>query len=82
MKYLIRLVVPSINASFEILIPDFLLIRDISALLSVGVAELSGNTYVPSGEESLCMEQWNHPLDGQRTLLDYGIGHGDTLYLI
>lgn len=82
MKYLIRLIVPSITASYEILVPDSLPIKDVVSLLSAGVAEMSGKTYMSSGEESLCMAEKERPLDEQRTLADYGIGHGDTLYLI
>lgn len=53
-KLLITLDVASISQSFEVLVPDFLKIKELIPLFVKIAEELSGNMYQSSGTEFLC----------------------------
>jgi len=81
-KTLIWLEVPAVGGEYEIYVPGFLTVRELTQLLSEAAAELSGHLYVPSGSEMLCARDRNILLDENRTLPDYGIGDGDHLVML
>lgn len=82
MKIQVLLIVPAINASFNVMLPKETMIKELLLLLIHGVKELSNNSYVSSKEEFLCLDPLKRPLDELRTLSQYGVQNGDHLYLI
>ena len=82
MKILINLVIPSVSASYDVLVPAFLPIKEVVKLMVEGTEELSNLGYRRSGEELLCVDGFRYPLDQELTLEDYGIKNGDRIYLI
>lgn len=80
-KILITLKVPSVQLKYDVMVPDFLTVREVIALLKEAVVGLTQNRYVPSGEEVLCRENPPMVLDQKYTLGNYGIEHGECLYL-
>ena len=61
--------------------PGFLPVKEIIKLLTEAVADLTQNMYISSGEEVLCRETPDMILNERYTLQDYGVEHGETLYL-
>lgn len=82
MKIQVMLLVPAIGASFNVLLPESLTIKEMLPLLIKGVTELSNNSYVSSNEEFLCLNPLELPLSPDGTLLQFDIQNGDHLYLI
>lgn len=80
-KILITLKIPSVQMEQDVMIPDFLTVKEIIKLLTEAVADLTQNMYIPSGEEVLCREVPDMVLNERYTLQDYGVEHGETLYL-
>lgn len=80
-KILITLKVPSVQLEQDVMIPDFLSVREIIKLLTEAVTDLTQNMYISSGEEVLCRENPDMILNERYTLQDYGVEHGETLYL-
>ena len=66
-KLLITLDVASISQSFEVLVPDFLKIKELIPLFVKIAEELSGNMYQSSGTEFLCSCAENTLLDSNST---------------
>lgn len=82
MKVQVMLIVPSIGAAHNVLLPESLRIRDVLPLLIKGITELSNHNYISSNEEFLCLDPLELPLDPEGTLLQFGVQNGDHLYLI
>ena len=82
MKLQIMLNIPSIDASFNLLLPDSLPVRQLIPLLVKGVEELSNHSYVSSHEEFLCAASFDRPLDEYGSLKQFGVENGAHLYLI
>ena len=80
-KILITLKVPSVQLEQEVMIPDFLPVKEIIKLLTEAVVDLTQNMYISSGEEILCRKAPDMVLNERYTLQDYGVEHGETLYL-
>lgn len=78
---MITLKVPSVQMEQDVMIPDFLPVKEIIKLLTEAVGELTQNRYISSGEEVLCRETPDMILNERYTLQDYGVEHGETLYL-
>lgn len=78
---MITLKVPSVQMEQDVKIPDFLPVKEIIKLLAEAVGELTQNRYISSGEEVLCRETPDMILNERYTLQDYGVEHGETLYL-
>lgn len=78
---MITLKVPSVQMEQDVKIPDFLPVKEIIKLLTEAVGELTQNRYISSGEEVLCRETPDMILNERYTLQDYGVEHGETLYL-
>lgn len=80
-KVLVTLVVPSVEESFDVLIPDFLPIEEVAALLAEAVSDVTQDMYVASGNEILCRRNPDMVLHPKYTLAEYGVEHGECLYL-
>ncbi len=80
-KILVTLKVPSVQLEQDVMIPDFLPVKEVIKLLTEAVADLTQNMYVSSGQEVLCRNAPTMVLNGKYTLQDYGVEHGETLYL-
>jgi len=50
-KILITLKVPSVEQKFDVLVPDFLPVKDVIPLMAEAVSELTRMMYVSSGAE-------------------------------
>lgn len=81
-KILIRLQVPALAEGFEVFVPATLPIGEAALLMADAVASLSGGSYRTSGNELLCCIRLNTVLHPKRTFADYGICHGEQLFLL
>jgi uncharacterized ubiquitin-like protein YukD len=79
MKILLEIHVPSIAESFDVLLPDFLTMRELVPLIAQAVEDLSNRRYVSSGCEIICCAEDQRILDSNRTLREYSIRNGDHL---
>ena len=82
MKILVNVYVPAIGERYDVLIPDFLRVKNIISLVADTVKNLSNHLYTPSGEECLCSAEKGILLRENTTLEKYGIQNGDHLILI
>lgn len=80
-KVLVTLRVPSVEGEFDVLIPDFLPIGEVTVLLAEAVSDITQNMYVSSGCEILCRRNPDMALHPKYTLAEYGVEHGECLYL-
>ena len=53
-KVLVTLVVPSLGKKYDVLLPVFLTVSEIVPLLTEALVDLTGKSYVTSGNEFLC----------------------------
>ncbi|WP_294785911.1 EsaB/YukD family protein [uncultured Eubacterium sp.] len=79
---LIKLYVPAIDTSYDIKIPVFLPIMDITQLLAQAVENLSNGEYVSSGSEILSVKNKQLVLFNDQTPADYEIKNGDVLMMM
>lgn len=82
MKILINVYVPAIEMKYDILVPNSLRIRNITALIAETVENLSNHIYISSGAECLCSADKNILLRPNATLEQYGIQNGDHLVMM
>lgn len=82
MKILVDLYVPVIDQRFDILLPDFLSVKEIIELIAEAIEKLGNNQFRAFGNEALCCQKSNMIIAGDRTLKDYNVQNGDTLVLI
>lgn len=82
MKILVNVYVPAVGIRYDILVPRFLRIRNITALIAEVVENFSNHIYVSSGAEYLCSEDKNILLRPNATLEQYGIQNGDHLVMM
>lgn len=82
LKKIINLLVPAINANYDVMIPGFMTISELVPLIAKAVEELSNGNYVTSGHEFLCHKELDLLLSQDRTLNDYEIQNGDHIFLI
>ena len=81
-KVLVRLEVPAIPESYDVWVPDFLLIKEIIPLLIKSIEELSGYIYRSSGTEQICSCENRKVLEENKTLKSYGVKNGQHLLLL
>ena len=81
-KILITLKVPSAEQKFDVLVPDFLPVRDVIPLMAEAVSELTRMMYVSSGSEVLCRNDPSEIFSREYTMKDYNVTDGECLYLI
>ena len=81
-KLLVDLSVPTIQKNFEILVPQDVPIRTITAVIADGVKNLCPSRYTPSGNETLLIMTLPQPLNPDLRLCDYSLRHGTKLVLL
>ena len=81
-KVLIEIHIPAIYNHFDIFAPVDVPIKDLSVIITDGVAEITNGKYIPSGSEQLCLKEPAGLLNPALTLQDYNIKDGMQLYLI
>lgn len=81
-KLLLTLEVASISQNFEVLVPDFLKVKELVPLFVKIAEELSGNLYKSSGMEFICSSVEDTILDSNSTLGEYNIKNGDHLIML
>lgn len=81
-KILVVLEVPSISKCYEMYVPVSLTVKELTSLLIKTVKELSGQLYVSSGTEFLCIKEQDVFLESSDVLKDYCIGNGEHLILL
>lgn len=80
-KLLVTIEVPSVEQSFDLVVPETLTPQLLIQLLYQLLAELTGNAYVPSGTELLCQREDRSVLPIDLPLNEIGIRMGDHLIL-
>lgn len=81
-KLLLTLEVASISQRYEVLVPDFLKVKELIPLFVKIAKERSGDLYQSSGTEFLCSVAENTLLDANSTLGEYNIKNGDHLIML
>lgn len=81
-KVLIHLFVPAVQESFDLFVPQDILIDQIIASMTEGIFEITHQRYSPSGKEMLIMENSSVPLCPENTLNQYGIQDGEHLIIV
>ncbi len=79
MDILIDLTIPALSQKCDVLLPDFLTVRELTPLIVQAVEDMSDRRYHPSGGELLCGEFGS--LDPRFTLHQHNIQNGDQLWL-
>ena len=82
MKTLVDVGVPAISEHYDVRIPTFLTVREVTELIAKAVEELSNQTYKSSGTEFLCFAEKDILLIKDKVLEEYRIRNGDHLLLI
>lgn len=80
-KILVNLTVPAIHESFDILLPDFIRVRQLTPVVAEAVAEVSYGRYVISGRERLCGGAPEKELEPDFTAAECGVTNGSKLLL-
>lgn len=80
-KILIGISVPSIQESFDLLVPVNMQIRELSGLIAKGLEQVTDGHFMRSGRELLCLKEPERLLSLTATLENYGITDGDKLIL-
>ena len=81
-KIIIHLEIPSIEKGFDMYIPTFMTIKELTKLVVQAVVELSDQHYVVSGNEVLCHKEKEIMLLQEMTVESYDIQNGDHIILI
>ena len=79
MDILINLTIPALAKKYDVLIPSFLTVGELTPLIVKAVEDLSEQRYHASGGELLCSEYGY--LDSQLTLYQHNIKNGEQLWL-
>jgi uncharacterized ubiquitin-like protein YukD len=80
-KVLVTLVVPSLGKKYDVLLPVFLTVSEIVPLLTEALVDLTGKSYVTSGNEFLCSSEKQIIFNQSYTINECGIQNGDMIYL-
>ena len=80
-KVLINLFVPSVGEKYDVYIPVFLTVAEISNLLAQMLGEIQNQRYVSSGREVLCSLDQKVILEREKTLRDYHVQNGEHLLI-
>lgn len=82
MKTLLNVSVPAIEQRYDILVPNFMRIKNLTVLIADAVENLSDHLYVSSKKECLCSLEKGILLKPNSTLEMYGIKNGDHLIMM
>lgn len=80
-KICVILEFPALKTEYDLLLPDYLQISSLTALISSTVNELTNGAFVPTGKELLCTREGRKVLHPDYTLADYGVTNGMRLIL-
>lgn len=78
---MINLFVPSVGEKYDVYIPVFLTVAEISNLLAQMLGEIQNQRYVSSGREVLCSLDQKVILEREKTLRDYHVQNGEHLLI-
>lgn len=78
-KVLVSLYVPVLGTSYDVQIPLFLTVREVSALLARMLEEATAHRYTTSGQELLCSVDQNLLFRQECTLREYHVQNGERL---
>ena len=81
-KLLIKLTVPELRTSYDILVPQDVPVKKLLPIIINGLKDLSNGAYVSSGMESLIAQEDEKLMFPDRTLFDYSIRNGDKLLIL
>lgn len=81
-KLTICLKVPSIEKEFDVCIPTFITIKELTELFVKAVGDISNHYYISSGSEALCLEEMNILLVREKTVSQYNIQNGDHIVML
>ena len=81
-KVLVELHIPAIYDHFDIFVPVDVPIKDLSGIITSGIAEITNGKYIPSKCEQLCLKEPLGLLNPSLTLQDYGVKNGTQIFLI
>lgn len=81
-KVLVRVYVPIIEKSFDILIPRVTPIYEVLELIKTAVSKLSDGQFVPTDSSTLCIKSTGEILDINRSADSLGLTTGLSLMLI
>ena len=79
MDILINLAIPALSKNYDMLMPDFLTVRELLPLIVKAVEDLSERSYHASGGEILCGEFGI--LDYRLTLNQQHVENGERMWL-
>ena len=80
-KICVILEFPALKTEYDLLLPDYLQISSLTALISSTVNELTNGAFVPTGKELLCRRDDGSILHPDYTLGDYAVTNGMHLML-
>lgn len=80
-KVLISLFVPSVGEKYDVYIPLFLTVAEVSEMLTQMLEEIQSQRYVSSGKEVLCSLDQKVILEREKTLRDYHVQNGEHLLI-
>lgn len=81
-KLLVQISVPAISAQFDIWVPDFLPIRELTPLIVEALEQMTRNAYASSRREVLCLTNPQRILPEDGTLKSLGVRSSEKLLLI
>ena len=81
-KVLVELFVPSIQKSFELMVPQDIPISRLTGVLADGVKQMCPERFSPFGRETLIIREFSRPLNPSKRLCDYGASDGTRLVLM
>ena len=80
-KIIIHLEVPAIEQGYDMYIPTFITVEELTGLLVRAVKDVSG-IYNSSGSEVLCLKERGLLLEPDKTASDYSVQNGDHIVMI
>lgn len=81
-KILVQLEVPSVETSYDVMLPDDMEIQVLIRVLTEAVESLTNRRYMSSGQSMLCLRNPDTLLMQNRTLYHYNIKNCDRLVLL
>lgn len=79
MDILLNIEIPAVSENYDVLVPDFLTIKELIALISDAVENMTEHRYKSSGNEVLCYD--GNIICPQHTLKQCSVSNGDHLMM-
>ncbi len=80
-KIYVILEFPALKTEYDFLLPDYVQVSSLTALIASAVNELTDGAFVPTGKELLCTREGKKVLHPDYTLADYDVTNGMRLML-